>query len=107
MNQSIVHTIGLAHFWAQGDAVTHGVAILLLVMSGASWTIMLGKLTAHLRYSRSIDRALAAFWDSESRNLALAALRAGDVARDTDELLERLHAQAAEPLEQRVQHVHQ
>jgi biopolymer transport protein ExbB len=76
MNQSM----GLAHFWAQGDAVTHGVAILLLIMSGASWTIMLGKLTAHLRYSRSIDRALAVFWDSESHNLALAALRVHDAS---------------------------
>ena len=76
MNQ----TMGLAHFWAQGDVVTHGVAILLLLMSGASWTIMLGKLTAHLRYSRSIDRALTAFWESESRNLALAAIRAHDAS---------------------------
>jgi biopolymer transport protein ExbB len=72
--------MGLAHFWAQGDAVSHGVAIFLLLMSAVSWTIMLGKLAAHLRYSRSIDRALAAFWEADSRSLALAAIRAADAS---------------------------
>ncbi len=74
MNQPM----GLAHFWAQGDAVTHGVAIMLLIMSAASWYITLGKLVAHLRYSASIDKALAAFWGAESRPLALEAIRSED-----------------------------
>jgi biopolymer transport protein ExbB len=70
--------MGLAHFWAQGDAVSHGVAIALLIMSAASWYIMLGKLLTHLRYSRSIDRALAAFWGAESHAAALEAMRGQD-----------------------------
>ena len=74
MNQPM----GLAHFWAQGDFVSHGVAIFLLLMSAASWTIMLGKLASHLRYSASIDKALTAFWNADSRALALEAIREQD-----------------------------
>ena len=47
-------------------------------MSAASWTIMLGKLASHLRYSASIDKALTAFWNADSRALALEAIREQD-----------------------------
>jgi biopolymer transport protein ExbB len=70
--------IGLAHFWAHSDGVTHAVAIVLLAMSVLSWTIILGKAVAHVRYRLSVDRALAAFWSAESRTLALEALRRED-----------------------------
>lgn len=74
MNQPM----GLAHFWASGDAVSHGVAIALLVMSAASWYIMMGKLVTHLRYRHSIDGALAAFWSADTHAAALEALREQD-----------------------------
>ena len=45
---------GLAHFWAQGDAVTHAVAVLLLLMSVASWYIIVGKLVSQFRLRRAI-----------------------------------------------------
>jgi biopolymer transport protein ExbB len=70
--------MGLAHFWAHGDAVTHAVAIVLLVMSVLSWTIILGKAIAHLRFRLSVDRALEAFWSAGSRTLAVEALRRTD-----------------------------
>jgi biopolymer transport protein ExbB len=34
---------GLAHVWQQGDLVTKGVAALLLIMSLASWIVILIK----------------------------------------------------------------
>ena len=34
---------GIAHVWAQGDFVTRGVAILLLIMSVASWVVIIVK----------------------------------------------------------------
>ena len=34
---------GLAHVWSQGDAVTRTVALVLLVMSLATWIIILWK----------------------------------------------------------------
>ena len=39
--------MGLAHFWAQGDSVSHLVALALLLMSVGSWTLMRHKLLAH------------------------------------------------------------
>ena len=70
--------IGLAHFWAQGDVVTHSVAILLLVMSVASWYVICGKLLAHLRLRRTIAAALNAFWAGHTRAGALETLGAAD-----------------------------
>ena len=45
----MLHEIGLTHFWDQGDAVTHATAIVLVVLSVASWQVILGKAAAHLR----------------------------------------------------------
>jgi biopolymer transport protein ExbB len=70
--------LGLAHFWASGDAVSHAVAIVMLLMSVVSWTIILGKAIAHLRLQLSAEGALAAFWNAESRALALEAIRRAD-----------------------------
>ena len=53
--------VGLAHFWAQGDAVTHFVAILLLGLSLASWYVMAGKIHALWQARRCHARA-AAWW---------------------------------------------
>lgn len=48
--------LGIAHFWAQGDAVSHGVAIALLLMSVASWYIIIGNSIAQLRARAPIAR---------------------------------------------------
>ncbi|HZW22457.1 MotA/TolQ/ExbB proton channel family protein [Noviherbaspirillum sp.] len=69
---------GIAHFWAQGDAVSHAVAIAMLLMSVASWTIIIGKLVAQLRSRQSIARAMQAFWNADSRAQALEAVRSTD-----------------------------
>ncbi len=63
--------LGIAHFWAQGDAVSHAVAIALLLMSVASWTILLGKAIAQLRARTSILAAMQSFWNAPSREQAL------------------------------------
>jgi biopolymer transport protein ExbB len=70
--------LGLAHFWAQGDAVSHTVAIGLLLMSVASWTIILGKAVAHLRARTSIMLAMKSFWNAGSRAQAIEAIRLED-----------------------------
>jgi len=68
-------SLGLAHFWAEGDIVTHATAIVLLVMSAASWYVILGKAVALVRFRRSRDRALDMFWSVESLPKAVDALR--------------------------------
>jgi biopolymer transport protein ExbB len=56
-------------FWdlfSQGDAVTRLVAVLLLLMSVASWVIILWKGWLLRRASRDVGRSTAAFWQSPS-----------------------------------------
>jgi biopolymer transport protein ExbB len=64
---------GLANVWAQGDIVTRSVAVLLLLMSLASWTVILIK-TLDLLRLRKIARQAEAFWLSPDLSAGLAIL---------------------------------
>ncbi len=70
--------LGLAHFWSQGDLVTHAVSVLLLGLSIASWMVIARKAAGQWQAGRSHDRAMAAFWSAPSLGDAVAALRAED-----------------------------
>lgn len=63
--------IGLAHFWGQGDAVSYGVALLLLGMSMSSWYVMTGKLLTQWRLRRVLAVGLGSFWAAGSPGMAL------------------------------------
>jgi biopolymer transport protein ExbB len=52
---------GLAHLWSQGDIVTKGVALLLLVMSLASWIVIITKALDLRRYAGQ-SRQIESFW---------------------------------------------
>jgi biopolymer transport protein ExbB len=54
---------GLVHLWNQGDIVTRGVAILLLLMSLASWMVIIIK-ALDLRRHASQARQTESFWHS-------------------------------------------
>ena len=56
---------GLEHLWASGDAISHTVAIILVLMSMASWYLILAKALDWSRLRRSA-RAVAAFWAASS-----------------------------------------
>ena len=71
-------SFGLAHFWDQADAVSHTVAIVLLLMSVASWYIIIGKAITQLRVKQSISHAMQSFWNADSQAHALAAIRSED-----------------------------
>lgn len=53
---------GLAALWAQGDLVTRGVAIALLAMSIASWTVLITRLWRQMRLRRMASVAAQDFW---------------------------------------------
>ena len=72
--------LGLAHFWAQADAVSHTVVIILLLMSVITWYIIIGKAISHLRMRQSITHAMQSFWNADSRAHALEAIRSEDKA---------------------------
>ncbi len=67
-------SVGITHYWAQGDAVTHTVAYVLLLMSLVSWYFILSKSWRfwHLRHS---SKALAAFWNAPTLTTAVADMR--------------------------------
>ncbi len=71
-------TLGLAHFWQAGDAVTKSVAYLLLVMSIISWYFILSKAWSAWRLRRGARAALEKFWAAKSLDEAIATLRADD-----------------------------
>ena len=55
---------GSANVWTQGDFVTRFVAVLLLVMSLASWIVILVKALDIMKFSKNA-RTAQAFWHSE------------------------------------------
>lgn len=62
-----------AHFWGQGDGVSHAAAGVLLVMSVLSWTFILLKLWQFSRFGAARG-AVAQFWQAASFEQGLAAL---------------------------------
>ena len=72
-----VNHFSIASYWAQGDALSHAVAWLLLAMSLASWVIILSKAYSGYRVRRAAP-AVNAFWDAPTLDDGLALLRVAD-----------------------------
>ena len=66
----------LAYLWASGDAITHTVAIGLLLMSLVSWYLILAK-TIDAWLLRKASRHVSAFWAASSVDAGIDALRRG------------------------------
>ena len=64
---------GLASVWSQGDIVIRSVAVLLLLMSLASWMVIIIKSLDLLRYKK-IAKNAEGFWQSQDLPAALASL---------------------------------
>jgi biopolymer transport protein ExbB len=67
---------GLMNVWGQGDLVTKTVAVLLLVMSFASWMVIIIKTLDIFKYKRLAAEA-EAFWRSADFAKGVAALSDG------------------------------
>lgn len=67
----------LARWWAQGDAISHAVAILLLAMSLLSWFFILSKAWSTWRV-RAAAPALDAFWGAPNLKDGIALLTLAD-----------------------------
>ena len=77
----------LAVFWNQGDAVTRGVAMLLLLMSVSAWVVIFWKGWLLRRVRSDIERAVPAFWAAPSLAAGREALTAFDRERALAPLL--------------------
>lgn len=62
----------------QGDAVSKGVALALLLMSVGSWVVILWKTWLLLRAHRDVARSTAAFWQAPSLTEGLRSVRLFD-----------------------------
>ncbi len=68
----------LEHFWSQGDALTRGVAALLLLMSVSAWVVIFWKAWLLRRVRQDIVRAVAAFWAAPQVDAGRERLNAFD-----------------------------
>ena len=66
--------LGFAHFWQQSDFIIHAVAIVLLLMSIASWSLIVSRFVNQVRLNRAMDRAFTAFWSAGTVEQALTAI---------------------------------
>jgi biopolymer transport protein ExbB len=102
MNPTLAHpaatTLGLSHYWEQGDLVSHAVAYLLLAMSVLSWFYILSKTWSSWRIRRSAAAA-ENFWNAPTMEDAINQLRAAD----TENVYTPLAAQSAQAASRRKQ----
>jgi biopolymer transport protein ExbB len=70
--------MGIMHFWSQADWISHGVAILLGLLSLFSWTIIVERFFRQWRLSRNLDAALDTFWDAPDLESAVSGMQAKD-----------------------------
>ena len=69
-----MHTnFSLIHFWSQGDSISNTVALILIVMSVFTWTIILLKAMGHAK-QKSFSKRVEQFWHSSTINEGLNAL---------------------------------
>jgi len=69
---------GYARLWAEGDAITRAVALLLLAMSVSAWVVILWKAWVLGRVRHDIARAVSAFWVCPDLPAARSQLQALD-----------------------------
>lgn len=75
MQETITPNVfGFAHLWANGDLISHAVAILLALMSVASWYLILAKALENLKLRRAA-RSIGQFWSATSLTAGLERLR--------------------------------
>lgn len=58
--------LGFAHFIAQSDAVGKGVLLLLLLLSVASWYLIVTKASANISAGKRAEAFLKKFWEASS-----------------------------------------
>lgn len=75
--QEVENPYGMQAAWRQGDWVTRGTFVLLLVMSVATWYILFMKLWEQQRMFTESKRANGDFWKSPSVSEGISKLREG------------------------------
>ena len=74
MQEPTQTAFGFAHLWASGDTISHSVAVILAIMSIASWYLILAKAWDWWAMRRAA-RAMNAFWSASSIGEGIEQLR--------------------------------
>ncbi|EIT68765.1 MULTISPECIES: MotA/TolQ/ExbB proton channel family protein [Hydrocarboniphaga] len=74
---AVENPYGIGALWAQGDFVAKGVLVLMLIMSGATWYIMIVKLIDQTKLFKQAKEANATFWTSKSVAEGLSKVKTG------------------------------
>ena len=82
------NTFSIGQIWAQGDGVSHAVAIILVVMSLASWSVILVKAWG-LMQLRRMSAGAKKFWHTTSFDEGMAALSPASADNPFRDLAER------------------
>ena len=77
----IENPYGLEALWKQGDFVSKGTLIILVIMSMGSWYIMFVKVYEQMKLFRQARDVQAKFWGSPSVQDGVASLKAGSPFR--------------------------
>jgi biopolymer transport protein ExbB len=72
---------GLGALWGQGDIVSRATIVILVVMSLASWYVLITKLLAQSRMGGQGKAANASFWKADSVQQGASALQVGSPYR--------------------------
>jgi len=88
MQETTQNAFGFAHLWASGDAISHSVAIILAIMSIASWYLILAKAWDWWILRRSA-RAIGKFWAASSVTEGIERLRDAGVDSPYAQLAEQ------------------
>jgi len=72
---------GFTAMWKGGDVVTHGVLVILAVMSFGSWYIMVTKLYEQFRLNKQAREATKNFWTAKSVKDGAGLLKEGSAFR--------------------------
>lgn len=67
--------MNIAHFWTQGDTISHIVLIILLLLSSASWTVVILKGIRLLALRWSAPRQVERFWNAATLTEGMIQLR--------------------------------
>src|SRR5262252_3714301 len=75
---TVSNPYGLAALWSSGDIIARSVLVLLLIMSLASWYVMLTKLWDQRKLKQSARVAEKQFWTAPSLKDGVERLKKGD-----------------------------
>jgi biopolymer transport protein ExbB len=75
--ESVENPYDLKHLWAQGDVVARGTLIILIIMSLASWYILVTKLFESFKLSSEAKAARQTFFKSASLSEGMKTLKSG------------------------------